>query len=136
LKRKVWRRYGTVLALMGLAFRLLIAAVHVPPAIAAPNPEAASPFSQIILCTASGYRVVQLDENGQPVEPDSSPPLNAGNSCPVCMTLSATPMAPAPTELSLPTPRVVIVTAHRRRSPLVVGHRPLVARGRDPPIQA
>jgi len=135
LKRRRWRKFGTVFALTSLAIRLLVAALHVPPAMAARSPEAASLFSQIVLCTATGYRVVQLDENGQPTEPGKSPPLNAGVGCPICMTLSATPMAPAPTPIIIPPPRLRAVASQERHAPLVIGRKPLVVRGRDPPLQ-
>ena len=130
-----WRRRWTAIALASLATRLLIAAIHVPPAAAATDPEAASLFSQIVLCTASGYRVVKLDADGNPLEPDSSPPLNAGVSCPVCMTLSAAPLAPSPPEIVIPAPRLVAYAVYERRLALVAGKKPLVARGRDPPLQ-
>lgn len=135
MTRKQWRKFGTAFALASLAIRLLIAAVHVPPAIAA-DADAASFLTQTILCTASGYRVVQLDQDGQPVDPDNAPPLNAGVSCPVCTTLSAAPMAPAPPEITLAPPRLLIDGTPTRLTACVTGRKPLVTGGCDPPLQA
>jgi len=118
---------------MGLAFRLLIAAVHVPPAAAGAQPAAPGLFSQIVLCTASGFRVVQLDENGNPVEPGKSPPQQ---SCPICTALSGAPLALAPSMDLLAVPQFAAVFISEYRSALVIGSKPLVARGRDPPLQA
>lgn len=132
--RRSWRTYASAVALVGLAIRLLIAAVHVPPAVAA-GPDAASLFSQTILCTASGYRMVQLDADGQPVAPDDAPPLDAGTSCPVCTTLSATPMAPSPAALAIPLPPAVIAEQTPPLAAPELGRKPLVTRGRDPPVQ-
>ena len=132
--RRSWRRYASAFALVGLAIRLLIAAVHVPPAVAA-SPDAASLFSQTILCTAAGYRIVQLDADGQPVDPDNPPPLDAGTSCPVCTTLSATPLAPLPAALAIPLPPAVIAEQTQPLATPELGRKPLVTRGRDPPVQ-
>jgi Protein of unknown function (DUF2946) len=133
LKRRTLRRYGTVLALMGLAFRLLIAAVHVPPAAAGALPASPGLFSQIVLCTASGFRVVQLDEDGNPVEPGHSPPQQ---SCPICTALSGAPLALAPSMDLLPVAQFADVFISEHRTALVAGRKPLVTRGRDPPHQA
>jgi DUF2946 family protein len=132
--RRNWRSYASAFALVGLAFRLLIAAVHVPPAVAA-GPEAASLFSQTILCTASGYRVVQLDAAGQPVDQDQAPPLDAGSSCPVCMTLSAAPLAPLPSTIAVPPPPIAMAVQPVLYAEPELGRKPLVTRGRDPPVQ-
>jgi Protein of unknown function (DUF2946) len=129
---------AAVLALAGLLFRLLIVAVHVPPSAAAQTaagaPSAASLFSQIVLCTATGLRVVQLDENGNPVDPGQSP--GSAQSCPICTSLAGASLAPAPTLIALPVPAYARYAIAFEREPLVAGHKPLVARGRDPPFQA
>jgi hypothetical protein len=120
---------------MGLAFRLFIVAVHVPPAVAAPASDAASLFSQIVLCTASGLRVIKLDENGKPVDPSKSP--GTAQSCPICTSLSGAPLALAPALNVLPVPQQIAALFRAElRTALVIGHAPLVARGRDPPLQA
>jgi len=133
LKRRAWRRFGAVCALAGLAIRLLIAAVHVPPAVAGVAPGAAAFLSQIVLCTASGLRIVQLDKDGKPIEPGKSRPPQ---SCPICTALSGAPLALAPSAAVLPAPKWVAAFAPERRAALVIGHKPLVVRGRDPPFQA
>lgn len=119
---------------MGLAFRLFIVAVHVPPAMAAPTSDAASLFSQIVLCTASGLRVIKLDENGKPVDPSKSP--GTAQSCPICTSLSGAPLALAPAANVLPMPQLAALYRAELRTALVIGRAPLVARGRDPPLQA
>lgn len=135
MTRKQWREIGTAFALASLAIRLLIAVVHVPQAVAV-EPGTVSLFSQVVLCTASGSRVVQLDENGQPVDPDNAPPLDAGLSCPVCTTLSAAPMASVPVATSLPVPPALFAATPLSATAHVMGRKPLVTRGRDPPTQA
>ncbi len=132
MKRRFWRRYGAALAVIGLAFRLVVVAVHVPPAIAAP--DAASLFSQIVLCTASGLRIIKLDENGKPVDPSQSP--GTAQSCPICTSLSGTPLALAFAADVLPMPKLAALYRAELRAALVIGRAPLVARGRDPPLQA
>ncbi len=117
----------------GLAFRLLIAAVHVPPAVAGIAPGAAAFLSQIVLCTSSGFQVVKLDKDGNPVDPGKPRPQQ---SCPICSSLSSAPLAPAPALIVLPRPGHASYALVVERAPLVVGHRPLVVRGRDPPFQA
>jgi len=89
--------------------------------------------SQVVLCTASGMWIVQLDENGQPVGP-KLPAI--GQDCPVCSTLSGAPLALAHDGASLPVPFAVPITAGERRTALVLGRKPFVVRGRDPPSKS
>lgn len=120
---------------MGLAFRLFILAVHVPPAVALPASDATSLFSQTALCTVQGQRIIKLDENGKPVDPSRSPGRAQG--CPICTSLSSAPLALAPALNVLPVPEPLAALFRAElRSALVIGHAPLVVRGRDPPLQA
>jgi hypothetical protein len=135
LKRRLLHRYGIALALMGLAFRLFIVAVHVPPGAATQTSNANSLFSQIVLCTAQGLRIVKLDENGKPADPSQSP--GSAQGCPICTSLSGAPLALAPALNVLPVPEPLAALFRAElRSALVIGHAPLVVRGRDPPLQA
>ena len=115
-----------------LAIRLIIAILHVPPAAAGVVPVGEFP-SQVVLCTASGMWIVELDENGQPVGP-KLPAI--GQDCPVCSTLSGAPLALAPDVASLPLPFATPITATEHRTALVIGRKPFVVRGRDPPSKS
>lgn len=122
-------------ALAGLAIRLLLAAVHVPPAVAADASDQASLFSQIVLCTGSGLRIIQLDKDGKPLDPSKAP--GTAQSCPICTSLSHAPLALAPAAEVVPLPqlaRAIFLT--QRRDALVQRRKPLVTRGRDPPLPA
>lgn len=118
-------------ALAGLLLRLLIVAVHVPPAAAQVALQAPSLFSQIVLCTAAGLRIVKLDADGNPVEPQQSP--GSAQSCPICTSLSGAPLALAPTLVALPLPAYAGYVPSFERAPRVAGYAPLLARVRDPP---
>ena len=115
-----------------LAIRLVITVLHVPPAIASVADTSEFP-SQLVLCTASGMWIVQLDEKGQPVGP-KVPAI--GQDCPVCSTLSGAPLALAPAVASLPVPFAAPLIATEHRSALVLGRKPFVVRGRDPPSKS
>ena len=132
LLRQRRHRYWAVAALTCLAIRLAIAVLHVPSAIAGGTSAGEFP-SQVVLCTASGMRIVQLDENGQPVAP-KLPVI--GQDCPVCSTISGAPLAPPPQAASLPVPFVTPIAVTQHRSALVTGRRPFVVRGRDPPFKS
>ncbi len=133
MKRKNHRRWGYLTALLSLSIKLVIVALHVPPAMAGGLPGDGL-FSQIVLCTAAGYRVIQLDENGQPVETDQNPGSNA-QSCPICTSLSGAPFAPVPDSVALPLPSAAVAAFNERADSLVMGDKPLVVRGRGPPAQ-
>lgn len=119
-------------ALACLAIRLVIAVLHVPPAFAGVTPAGDFP-TQVILCTASGMWVVQLDENGQPVGP-KRPATN--QDCPVCSALSGAQLALAPDVARLSIPFAAPIAATEHRLALVIGRRPFVVRGRDPPSKS
>jgi len=104
-----------------------------PPVIAGAAPGASTSLSQIVLCTGSGLRVVQLDKDGNPVAPGKSRPPQ---SCPICTALAGTPLALSPSLDIVPVPKFVALFTSERRIALVTGRKPLVARGRDPPLQA
>lgn len=132
LRRRLRHRNWALAALACLAIRLVIATLHVPPAMAGVAPTGDFP-SQVVLCTASGMWIVQLDENGQPVGP-KRPAIS--QDCPVCSTLSGAPLALAPEVASLPIPFAAPIAATVHRTALVIGHRPFVVRGRDPPSKS
>jgi hypothetical protein len=115
-----------------LAIRLVVAILHVPPAFAGVTPAGDFP-TQAVLCTASGMWVVQLDENGQPVGP-KRPATN--QDCPVCSALSGAQLALAPDVASLPIPFAAPSSVTEHRSALVIGRKPFVVRGRDPPSKS
>jgi hypothetical protein len=112
-----------------LAIRLVVAVLHVPPAFAGVTPAGDFP-TQVVLCTASGMWIVELDENGQPVGP-KLPAI--GQDCPVCSTLSGAPLALAHDVASLPLPFDAPIAVTENRTALVMGRKPFVVRGRDPP---
>jgi len=132
LRRRFRHRYQALAALACLAIRLAIAVLHVPPAIAGVAPVGEFP-SQVVLCTASGMWIVKLDDNGQPVGP-KLPAI--GQDCPVCSTLSRTPLALAHDVASLPGPIAVPFATTEHRAALVLGRKPFVVRGRDPPSKS
>ena len=133
MRRRTVRKWGSFAAVLGLAIRLAIAALHVPPAVAGALPGDDF-LSQLVLCTSSGLRVVQLDESGQPVDPDQSPSSAPG--CPICTSLSAAPFALAPDAVELNVPHTIATALDDRPVLLSVGRKPLVVRGRDPPARA
>ena len=87
----------------------------------------------MVLCTASGLWVVQLDDNGQPIGP-KLPAI--GQDCPVCSTLLSVPLAPAPDVESLPVPFAAPIAVMQHRTAHVTGRKPFVVRGRDPPSES
>lgn len=132
MRRRLRHRYWAFAALACLAIKLVIAVLHVPPAFAGVTPTGEFP-TQVVLCTASGMWVVQLDENGQPVGP-KRPAIS--QDCPVCSTLSGAPLALAPEAASLPIPFAAPIAATEHRTALMIGRRPFVVRGRDPPSKS
>lgn len=132
MRRRFRNRYWAFAALACLVTRLVIAALHVPPALAGVLPSNEFP-SQVVLCTASGMWIVQLDENGQPVGP-KLPAI--GQDCPVCSTLSSAPLALACDAASIPIPSAAPISVTGHRTALVIGRKPIVVRGRDPPSKS
>lgn len=132
LIRRPRHRYWSFAALACLAIRLAVAILHVPPAIAGVAPAGQFP-SQVVLCTAPGVWVVQLDENGQPIGPKVPA---VGQDCPVCSTLSSAPLALAPDVASLPIPFAAPIAVTQHRTALVIGRKPFVVLGCDPPSKS
>ena len=127
MARKVhWRHLTTQIAIMGLVFQAVMAALMLPvrPALAE---GAASAEPAIVVCTGTGFTPITFDENGNQVEkPLSSKP------CPICdgIATSAFLLGMAPNALigRLTNPEVlrpanelrpasIACLAHRSRGP-------------------
>jgi hypothetical protein len=130
LRRRLRHRYWAFAALACLTLRLVIAVLHVPAAGAAPSGEFPS---QVVLCTASGMWIVQLDENGEPFGP-KVPAI--GQDCPVCTTLLDTPIAPLPRLAGPSEAFATPLAAPQRRTALVIERKPGVLRSRAPPSKS
>ena len=124
---------------LSLAFKLILAALHVPIAVAAtgiavggPNDATAAPsLTQLIICTPSGVRTLTLDSDGHPIDGSETPNLAA--ECGLCSVLHAGLFALAPDTVDLAAPQDVAATLVATRPSACMPTSPRLARGHDPP---
>ena len=82
------RQIGSILAISGLFFQLLIFGLHMPGSIVLAGftgvpISAKSAYRVITICTKSGLRQIVIGENNQPLERDV--PIDTGGiACPAC----------------------------------------------------
>lgn len=123
--------------MLSLMLNLAITSLHVPVATAAAAEPGALPAAvgelgtAVLICTASGVRVVTLDASGDPVPGQHGEAVIA--DCALCSVLNTATLAPAPDAVSLAAPRSVGFDVANICLPSATPAPPRLARGHDPP---
>lgn len=128
-------RYLPAVVVLSLVFKMLLAGLHAPMAMAGVADDAqysaSSGVIQFVICTPSGLRSVALDGSGKPID-GSDEPL-ASDACTLCSLLNAGSTTLVATTVDVaPIGYVAYRYALKRDGPC----RPSIlrsARGYDPP---
>lgn len=101
------------LAILALLLHSLLPLLHHAAMRAA---AAQASLDSIVICSATGFRVVKLDSAGQPVAGDEAPaPADQGQTlryCPVCTAAATGPDLLAPVLPLLPLPALVAAVSY------------------------
>lgn len=124
-----WRHLTARVAILGLVFQAVVAAAMLPMPLILSSGAQASPLDggAIVVCTGTGFKLITIDENGNPVEKTLP-----GQDCPVCAALAAVAFAdqaappvvtapPSNPDVLLPVnehiPASIACLAHNNRGP-------------------